>query len=123
MQLSSDIWVYALIRRVELAGAFAMLLRKGDARAGAVLVKALDRPNNQARLYTEARIEDRDEATTTDVFQERWWWSRRFNGKFMRRFGIHALTMTTIAGAQSSNVQIVGVKLSADYGANIPLGN
>lgn len=29
---------------------------------------------------------------------------------FMRRFGIHALTMTTIAGAQSSNVQIVGVK-------------
>jgi hypothetical protein len=54
MQLSSDIWVYALIRRVELAGAFATVVRKGDARAGAVLVKTLDRKTGAARLYAEA---------------------------------------------------------------------
>ena len=38
MLLSTDIWVGALIRRAELGGAFAMVARKGDARAGAVLV-------------------------------------------------------------------------------------
>lgn len=54
MLLSSDLWVSALIRRAELAGAFAMVIRKGDARAGAVLVKALNRPQGSARLYAEA---------------------------------------------------------------------
>jgi len=54
MQLSSDIWVYALIRRAELGGAFAMVLRKGDARAGAVLVKVANRRAGETRLYAEA---------------------------------------------------------------------
>ena len=54
MLLSTDIWVSALIRRAEAAGAFAMVLRKGDARAGAVLVKVLNRPEGTARLYAEA---------------------------------------------------------------------
>ena len=54
MLLSTDIWVAALIRRAELSGAFGMVIRKGDARAGAVLVKALNRPQGTARLYTEA---------------------------------------------------------------------
>ena len=54
MILATDIWVYALIRRAELGGAFAAVLRKGDARAGAVLVKALDRRAGEARLYAEA---------------------------------------------------------------------
>lgn len=54
MLLSTDIWVSALIRRAELAGAFGMVIRKGDARAGAVLVKALNRPEGTARLYAEA---------------------------------------------------------------------
>ena len=58
MILSSDIWVYALIRRVQLAGAFATLLRKGDARAGAVLVRTLDRKTGEARLYAEATRAD-----------------------------------------------------------------
>ncbi len=52
--LSTDIWVAALIRRVELAGAFAAVARKGDARAGAVLVKAVNRGDGTARLYAEA---------------------------------------------------------------------
>jgi hypothetical protein len=54
MLLSTDIWVGALIRRAELGGAFAMIERKGDARAGAVLVKVLNRPQGTARLYAEA---------------------------------------------------------------------
>jgi hypothetical protein len=58
MILSSDIWVYALIRRVQLAGAVATLLRKGDARAGAVLVKTVDRRTGQARLYAMATRAD-----------------------------------------------------------------
>jgi hypothetical protein len=54
MLLSTDIWVGALIRRAELSGAFAVVVRKGDARAGAVLVKVLNRSDNTARLYAEA---------------------------------------------------------------------
>ncbi|HEY3814971.1 MAG TPA: DUF1491 family protein [Caulobacteraceae bacterium] len=54
MLLSTDLWAGALIRRAELAGAFATVARKGDARAGTVLVKALNRRSGQARLYAEA---------------------------------------------------------------------
>ena len=54
MVLASDLWVSALIRRAELSGAFGMVLRKGDARAGAVLVKVLNRPQGTAKLYAEA---------------------------------------------------------------------
>ena len=54
MEIGSDVWVYALIRRVELAGAFATIARKGDARSGAVLVKTLDRRTGETRLYTQA---------------------------------------------------------------------
>ena len=54
MILSTDLWVSALIRRAEMAGAFAVVARKGDPRAGAVLVKALDRANGTAKLYAEA---------------------------------------------------------------------
>jgi hypothetical protein len=53
--ISSDVWVAALIRRTELAGAFATLSRKGDARAGAVLVKTLDRRSGACRLYAGAQ--------------------------------------------------------------------
>ena len=60
MLLSTDIWVSALIRRAELGGAFAVVARKGDARAGAVLVKVLNRSNNTARLYSEATRMDGD---------------------------------------------------------------
>lgn len=54
MLLSTDIWVSALIRRAELGGAFATVVRKGDARAGAVLVKVFNRSDRTARLYAEA---------------------------------------------------------------------
>ncbi len=58
MILSTDIWVGALIRRAERAGAFATVVRKGDPRAGAVLVKILDRRKGQVRLYAEATRAD-----------------------------------------------------------------
>ena len=54
MLLSTDLWVSALIRRAELAGAFATVARKGDARAGTVVVKAFDTSTRRARLYSEA---------------------------------------------------------------------
>ena len=54
MILPTDLWVQALIRRAHMAGAYATVVRRGDARAGAVLVKAYDRRNRTARLYAEA---------------------------------------------------------------------
>ena len=54
MLLSTDVWVGALIRRVEIGGGFAAVSRKGDPRAGAVLVKAVNRSDGTVRLYAEA---------------------------------------------------------------------
>ncbi len=54
MMLSTDIWVAALIRRAELGGGFGMVVRKGDARAGSVLVKTLNLVDKSVRLYAEA---------------------------------------------------------------------
>jgi hypothetical protein len=52
--LSSDLWVGALVRRAEQGGAFAVVARKGDPRAGAVLVKLVNRREGWTRLYAEA---------------------------------------------------------------------
>ena len=52
--LSTDIWVYALIRRAEQGGAFPTIIRKGDARGGSVLVKSLNRREGVTRLYAQA---------------------------------------------------------------------
>jgi hypothetical protein len=60
MLLSTDIWVGALIRRAEIGGAFATVLRKGDPRAGAVLVKIVNRAEGTARLLAEATRGDGD---------------------------------------------------------------
>ena len=54
MLLSSDLWVSALIRRAELGGAFATVVRRGDQRAGTVIVKVFDTSTRRARLYSEA---------------------------------------------------------------------
>jgi hypothetical protein len=84
--LSTDIWVSALIRRVEQGGAFAMVVKKGDARAGAVLVKVVDRRAGDVRIYAEATRADGErvwmqphpgaDETTLDAYAER---SRRFD--------------------------------------------
>lgn len=70
MQLSSDLWVYALIRRVQLAGSFATVVRKGDARGGAVLVKTIDRSGG-ARLWAEAVGRDGQSVWMRPVESER----------------------------------------------------
>jgi hypothetical protein len=56
--LSTDIWVSALIRRAQLGGAFAAVIRKGDLRAGAVLVKLVNRRDAQFLLFAEASTGD-----------------------------------------------------------------
>jgi len=52
--LNSDLWVGALIRRAGIEGASATVVRRGDARAGTVIVKAYDTSTREARVYTEA---------------------------------------------------------------------
>ncbi len=54
MEISTDVWAGALIRRAQLSGAFATVVRKGDPRAGAVLVKTFNPRTRQARLYSSA---------------------------------------------------------------------
>lgn len=54
MLLSTDVWAGALIRRAQGEGAFAVVVRKGDPRAGAVLVKVLNRREDTAQLYASA---------------------------------------------------------------------
>lgn len=60
MLLATDVWVGALIRRAQLGGAFATVARKGDERAGAVLVKVYESATRTARLYSEATGPDGD---------------------------------------------------------------
>jgi hypothetical protein len=52
--LSTSVWASALIRRAELGGAFASVVRKGDPRAGAVLVKLYNPMTREVRVYAQA---------------------------------------------------------------------
>ena len=54
MTVAADVWVGALIRRAQIAGAFATVVKKGDARAGAVLVKIYNPRTRAAVLYSSA---------------------------------------------------------------------
>lgn len=54
MLLSTDVWVSALIRRAEIEGAFATVVRKGDARAGDVVIKTYNTAERTARLYSQS---------------------------------------------------------------------
>ena len=53
MRLRTDIWVAALIRRVNAAGDFAAIERKGAAEAGAIFLKVEPR-NRSCYLYGPA---------------------------------------------------------------------
>jgi hypothetical protein len=55
VELATDLWVGALLRRVAGEGAFAVVARRGDRAAGAVLVKAVNRRDGSVRLFAEAR--------------------------------------------------------------------
>jgi hypothetical protein len=54
MLLQTDLWVQAWTRRAQTAGAYPAVLRRGDGRAGAVLVKVVNRRAGWTRLYAEA---------------------------------------------------------------------
>lgn len=70
MLLATDIWVGALIRRAEMGGAFPVVVRKGDPRAGTVLVKVLQRSEGAARLYAEATRGDGQQVWMRPVASE-----------------------------------------------------
>jgi hypothetical protein len=53
-RLKTALWAQALVRRAEVGGASAFIARKGDADAGAVLVKAATL-DGRARLYAPAQ--------------------------------------------------------------------
>lgn len=53
-ELKTDFWASALIRRAQMGGAFAGVVRKGDTDAGAVMVKVATM-DGKARLYGPAR--------------------------------------------------------------------
>jgi len=51
--LKSEIWVKAYVRRCESAGAFAVIVRRGDVDAGVVAIK-IYRGNRSARLLIQS---------------------------------------------------------------------
>jgi hypothetical protein len=53
MRLRSDVWVAALIRRINAAGDFAAIERKGAAEAGAIFIK-IELRDRSCRLYGPA---------------------------------------------------------------------
>ncbi len=55
MRLHSKIWVSAYIRQVAQAGAFAVVVRSGEATAGAIYIK-IALLDGTARLYSPALI-------------------------------------------------------------------
>jgi hypothetical protein len=67
MRLRSDFQVSAIIRQAEIAGAVAMLRRRGAAEAGAIFIK-VDRLDGTARLYAPAA-----QSLMEDVASERLW--------------------------------------------------
>ncbi len=54
MRLATEFWVSALLRRAQLAGAFATVVRHGNDQAGAVLVKVYNPITRQSRLFAQA---------------------------------------------------------------------
>lgn len=53
MRLRTELWVGALLRRAELAGAFAAVLYRGDLDGGAVLLKTFHQKTRLVKLFSE----------------------------------------------------------------------
>ncbi len=65
-RLPTRLWIEALIRRVELGGAAAFVLHKGDADRGDVLVK-LSYLNDAAKLFSPSYDFDHNVRTFVDL--------------------------------------------------------
>jgi len=82
-RLAAGVLVSALVRRVNAAGGSAMVLAKGDAEAGAILVLALERganpaffergigPDGEPALVRSGPAELSDESAVWDYWQRR----------------------------------------------------
>ena len=82
-RLASGLLVNALVRRVNAAGGSAMVLAKGEAEAGAILVLAVERgadprffergigPNGTPALVRSGPAELADDAAVTDYWRRR----------------------------------------------------
>jgi len=68
MRLKSEIWVKAYLRRCELGGASAVLVRRGDADAGAIYIKV-------SRLDGTAAVFGPAPAGLEEVREDRRWQS------------------------------------------------
>ena len=66
MRLKSEIWVKAYLRRIAGEGAFGVVVRRGNAEAGAIYIK-------QAKLDGTARIFAPAPAGFAAVAQDRQW--------------------------------------------------
>ena len=58
MLLSAEVWIAALIRRVETAGSFATIARRGERQFGAVLVKVFNLKTRDTYVLREAQRGD-----------------------------------------------------------------
>lgn len=56
MLIPTDFWVSALIRRAEQGGAFAYVLKRGDARAGAVILKITHLRDRETYILRQANM-------------------------------------------------------------------
>ncbi len=82
-RLAAGLLVNALVRRVNAAGGSAMVLAKGDAEAGAILVLTLERggnpgffergigPDGKPALVRSGPTELTDESAVSDYWQRR----------------------------------------------------
>ncbi len=55
MLLAADFWVSALLRRVEQAGSFAYIAKRGDKSYGSVLIKVMNLRTREAYVLREAQ--------------------------------------------------------------------
>ncbi|MGF1462089.1 MAG: DUF1491 family protein [Maricaulaceae bacterium] len=84
MRLKTELWVQALIRRAQSGGAFACVLRRGEAEGGDVLVKVFQFGQG-ARIYASAPglngervwIEPLGEASARPETEADAYWRRR----------------------------------------------
>ena len=89
MRLRADIFVAALIRRVQSQGAIAMLRRRGAAEAGAIFVR-LDRLDGTAALFgpaPQSEIDEDGHRRFVRVHKEDWIESQAVEDRLKREIG------------------------------------
>ena len=73
MRLKAEIWVMAYVRRVNGAGAMAMVVKKGDADAGAIYIKICHETGGGWREDRKAALYGPAPSGIDEVEQDRRW--------------------------------------------------